>query len=101
MNIDFIKTLIKQKKIRISIHAIEKIVERELEINQVLESVLNGQIIEEYDSDYPYPSCLILGRANEKVIHTVCSFSEPVFIITAYEPDLNKWENDYKIRKKV
>lgn len=51
--------------------------------------------------DYPYPSCLILGfSVNEKNIHVVIgSNMETIWIITAYYPDLDKWEQDFRTRK--
>lgn len=29
--------------------------------NETKEAIVNGEIIEEYPNDYPFPSCLILG----------------------------------------
>ncbi len=49
-------------------------------------ALLNGEIIEEYENDYPYPSCLVYGiNLNNKVIHIVCGINEiELWIITAY-----------------
>lgn len=62
-----------------------------------------GEIIERYPNDYPYPSCLLLGSAvNKRKIHIVCGIGNgKLYIITAYYPDTDKWENDYKTRKAV
>ena len=59
-------------------------------------------IINQYDDDYPYPSCLILGyNINNKIIHIVCGVSEDtVHIITAYYPNTDKGEEDMKTRRK-
>ena len=67
----------------------------------VLNALLNGEIIEEYKDDYPYPSCLVFGMTiDNKVIHVVCGVNEiEVWIITAYYPDNIKWEDDLKTRK--
>lgn len=64
-------------------------------------ALLNGEIIEEYENDYPYPSCLVYGiNLNNKVIHIVCGLNEiELWIITAYYPDNIKWEDDLKTRK--
>lgn len=63
---------------------------------------MNGEIIEYYYDDYPYPSCLICGKdRSDKIIHTVCGVSENyVHIITVYYPDLKKWNYDMKVRRK-
>ena len=66
-------------------------------------AILNGEIIEEYESDYPYPSCLVYGISlNNNIIHIVCGVNnDELWIITAYYPDKEKWDNSLKIRKEV
>jgi hypothetical protein len=73
--------------------------ERNIEIDDLINAIINGEIIEEYPDDYPFPSCLILGYVYGRPIHIVCSNSEPVYIITSYEPNLVKWYEDYKRRR--
>lgn len=87
------------KKISVSKHAIARLHERQIEIDHIVEVITEGEIIEEYPTDYPYPSCLILGYYKSRPIHIVCSDSEPVYIITAYEPNIEKWHEDYKQRR--
>ena len=59
-----------------------------------------GEVIEKYADDKPYPGCLIYGEARGRPIHVVCAISDSeLIIITAYEPDQEKWV-DFKIRKK-
>jgi hypothetical protein len=64
--------------------------------------VLNGEIIEDYPDDFPFPSSLILGKDKEgRPIHSVWAFAEKyniAILITAYIPDANEWI-DYKRRK--
>ncbi|WKY46234.1 DUF4258 domain-containing protein [Eubacteriaceae bacterium ES2] len=62
----------------------------------------SGEMIESYPDDYPNPSCLVLGLTIDgKPIHVVVgSDGEYIFIITAYYPNLNKFEADYKTRRK-
>lgn len=69
----------------------------------VKQCIMNGEIIEEYPTDKPYPSCLILGYINNKrPLHIVCSiFDNHIFIITVYEPNLLKWCEDFKTRKEI
>lgn len=63
--------------------------------------IMNGEIIEQYPDDYPYPSCLILGMSIEdKYLHVVIGHHESdLFLITAYFPSVDKWEADFKTRK--
>ena len=63
--------------------------------------VNNGEIIEQYPDDYPFPSCLILGKTIDgKYIHVVMSDEGKMSkVITAYYPDPNKWDDQLKVRK--
>jgi hypothetical protein len=67
----------------------------EIREQETYEAVLSGTIIENYPKDVPYPSCLIYGHTrNGRPIHLVCAYSaseELVVIITAYEPNPEKW----------
>ena len=68
---------------------------------------MKGEIIEDYplseldSSKESYPSCLILGIAvNGKTLHVVAGCKESkLIIITAYYPDLEHWNDDYKTRR--
>ena len=67
-----------------------------IHIDELLEALESGEIIDDYPDDKPYPSCLIFGRAQSgRPLHTVCApvLDETLLIvITTYEPDPNKWE---------
>ena len=69
--------------------------QRDILISDVKYAIRNGKIIEYYYEDYPYPSCLILGRKKDnKIIHIVCGISDKeTIMITVYYPDEDKWEN--------
>lgn len=101
MDMEFIKSVVTNRSINATVHAVNRMHERNLLIDNVIEAIMNGTIIEEYYEDYPFPSCLIFGSFEERKIHIVCSYSDPVHIITVYEPNLNEWEDDFKTRRKV
>lgn len=101
INIDKIKLLVKEEKIRWTNHIMIRLLQRNISQDDIIKAILNGQIIEEYENDYPYPSCLIFGTTlNKKVLHIVCGTNEnEVWIITAYYPDSMEWNSDFKTRK--
>ena len=100
INIDEIKNLIKHKKIRWTNHVTIRLLQRNISQADILHAISNGEIIEEYENDYPYPSCLIYGvNVNNKVLHIVCGISEELWLITAYYPNSTEWEDDKKTRK--
>lgn len=91
------------ENIEITLHAAKRLEQRGISINDVISCILTGEIIEQYPTDYPYPSCLIMGYALRNIILHVVVGSDlhTLWIITAYYPDKNKWESDSKTRKEV
>jgi len=83
------------------LHAIERMFQRDIEEYQVEEVIENGEIIESYHDDKPYPSFLVLGENENLPLHVVYAIDEEnnVIVITAYRPNLEKWQNDFKTRK--
>lgn len=76
--------------------------ERDLSRNTVLDIALSGEVIEDYSTDRPTPTALILGWDKKRPIHVVLSIEldGEVAIITAYEPSLDVFESDYRTRRK-
>jgi hypothetical protein len=69
-------------------------------VNQVL---LEGDLIEEYLDDHPFPSGLFLKFIDKKPLHVVAAVDKDAdfcYIITAYRPDLTHFGPNYKTRKK-
>ena len=103
MDIKKIISLINQGKIRWTNHVIMRLIQRNILQSDVENALKNGEIIEQYENDYPFPSCLVYGiNLNNEVLHIVCgSNDEELWIITAYYPDNKDWENDLKTRKET
>jgi len=93
---------IKANRFRITDHADEEANNDEISLVQAFESIANGEVIERYPEDKPYPSCLIYSRlGNGDPIHTVWAFNPTTnasVLITTYRPDPRRWI-DGKIRK--
>ncbi|MCR5650874.1 MAG: DUF4258 domain-containing protein [Lachnospiraceae bacterium] len=82
-------------------HAAERHRQREIKSKDVRIALENGEIIEQYPNDYPFPSCLILGKdISGNPLH-VCMSDEGSAsrIITAYRPEPERWSDDFKTRK--
>lgn len=101
LNIRVIKQMIKEGRIRWTNHVIVRLLQRNITQEDIEKALVDGEIIEEYENDYPYPSCLVYGiNLNNEVIHIVCGLNEiELWIITAYYPDNIKWKEDLKTRK--
>lgn len=89
------------KHIAVTKHAKERLLERNITIADIINGIATGEIIKQYEDDKPLPSCLILGSSVKNMyIHIVVSHDdEYIYLITAYFPDSEKWENDFKTRK--
>ena len=101
LNIKKIKQFVNDGKLRWTNHIAMRLLQRKINQEDIEYALLNGEIIESYEDDYPYPSCLVLGlnKSNE-YIHVVCgSNGMELWLITAYYPNQAEWEDDLKIRK--
>ena len=96
MDISLIQNAISANRVRVTDHADEEMAADALKLGDIFEAVNNGEIIEDYPSDYPLPSCLIDGNIKEdEHVHSVWGYNETMglaVLITAYRPDPNRWE---------
>ena len=99
MKIKTIQDKILRGDYRISDHAVKRMIKRSIDRAEIEETVLAGEIIEEYPDDKYSPSCLICGKTNNgRDLHVQLSLPPSVVIITVYDPDPEEWINA-KIRR--
>ena len=101
-----IKKCFNKEQVFYSHHARKEMVFEELgriKENEVFESVQNGEILEDYPDDKPYPSVLILGfTQTKKPLHVVCAYDRKddlAIVITTYRPNPERWINFRRRRK--
>ena len=102
INIQNIREKVKKEKYKISFTHTEKVRERKIEMREIEESISVGEIIEAYPDDPRGPSCLIFGLTHQgRPLHIVCGDleDERILVITAYEPSLEEWKEDWKTRR--
>lgn len=83
-------------------HAIERMAQRGVTTGEVRQVVDNGETIEEYPDDTPYPSRLVLGHVEGRPLHVVVAYDaddDRAIIITVYEPNPTLWSDDFRTRK--
>jgi len=106
MNKDTLKNIlfsVKKQNILYRQHAVEMMIERGIRREEVLQCISDGNIIEEYSKDKPFPSYLFSSTSATRNIHVVLAFNEEdmvVYIITAYIPDLSRFDKDFRTRRK-
>jgi uncharacterized DUF497 family protein len=101
MQLDKLQKLYNEHKIKWSTHCLARMQERDISIEDVDNCINSGEIIEDYPNDFPHPSCLVFGYTrNNQVIYVVAGTDNNyVYIITAYYPNTDKFEDDLKTRK--
>ena len=90
------------KSVRYSRHAIERMFQRSIPPDDVLECIRSGEVIANYPDDSPYPSTLLLGFAGSRPLHVLAA-REPetgnCYVVTVYRPDPELWGSDFRTRR--
>lgn len=99
--IEDLQTYLRENKIFISSHAAERLRQRKITTTDITTVIETGEIIEQYPDDKPFPSCLIMGKnASGEILHLVSADNgAAALIITGYQPDRDRWCDDFKTRK--
>ena len=92
-----------QRQLVFRVHALQAMFRRKITVEDVQAVLASGRSIETYPNDQPYPSRLVLGWRGSRPIHLVVADNEmeqETVIITVYEPDPSRWEENFERRKK-
>jgi hypothetical protein len=103
----FISSIIRELAVRDRIafkkHSLLRMHQRGIGVDDVRTALISGQVVETYEADKPLPSCLILGYTqNNRPIHAVIApdeAEEMLWVITVYEPNIEDWEEDFRMRR--
>jgi Domain of unknown function (DUF4258) len=81
------------ENVRITVHAQQEMVDEDISLEQVLQAITTGQILENYPQHRCGACCLVNGLTQHgRPLHVVCTTAQPVLIlITTYEPKPPKW----------
>lgn len=91
-----------QHRLTFRTHALQRMFERDITMEDVRAVIFSGETIKEYPDDTPYPSRLLLGWINNRPLHVVAADVPDVnetIIITAYEPDPAQWDPHFRRRR--
>jgi len=92
----------KGRELIFRIHAIERMAQRRVTVSDIQAALDQGQRIEEYPNDHPFPSALVYYQCGTRLLHVVVAentLENQAIIITVYEPDTETWEPDFRTRK--
>ena len=72
--ISLLRLKIKAGDYKFTLHSLERRIERSISKREIEETILTGEIIEDYPEDKYSPRCLIFGVTNQgRNIHVQCS----------------------------
>lgn len=101
--LEFIKSCIRDQKIHWTYHVNMRLKGRFIPREAILTSLATFEIIEEYPEDKYLPSYLIRAKYKEEIIHIQIAAdieTNNIRIITTYKPTMDKWESDFKTRRR-
>ena len=103
MEIEILRKCCQISAFKVTNHGLEEMENDNILLEDIKNALQNGEIIEDYPTDFPFPSCLVLGWNKENdPIHMVWAFNkekEMAILVTTYKPDESKWLN-YRTRIK-
>jgi hypothetical protein len=92
---------VREGRYRYTVHAAQQLIARRIRTEEVQQAIASGEVIEDYPQHHYGPACLILGRTRRgRVLHVLCALKPVVAVITVYEPSPEKWEADWKRRRR-
>ena len=88
-----IRTQATRENFRLTQHAQQEMVEEDILLDEVLQAITTGRILENYPEHRRGACCLLNGLTRKsRPLHIVCTTAQPVLIIiTVYEPQPPRW----------
>lgn len=88
-----IQMLAAQDMLRVSQHAHQEMLEEDIVLDDVLQAIASGQILENYPDHRRGACCLLYGCTEQaRPLHVVCTTDRALlFVITVYVPQPPKW----------
>lgn len=96
--------LVKNKEIKISAHGYDELSNDNIYFKDIINSVTEGKVIEDYP-DYPKGACVLVLQKDveNQPIHVLWGIPKnaehPAVLITAYRPDSDRWDKNLTRRK--
>ena len=88
-----LRDLVQRDAWRMSLHAMKRLDERGIRLVEVIRVLLDGEVVEYYADDHPYPSALLSAIVDRgQILFVVCAVGEGMaHVITAHWLDPERW----------
>jgi hypothetical protein len=99
-----VKRLVADGSVRISEHGYDELVADDILTRDIIESVGDGRVVEDYP-DYPKGPCVLVLQTDRtgNPIHVVWGIPkghpDPAVLVTAYRPDSDRWQDGFMRRR--
>lgn len=95
--------LVGDRKLRVSAHALQKLVNEGILIEPLIDGISEALLLEDYPDYFKGPAVLVLQFDKERrPIHLVWGLpagaQEPAVLVTVYRPDPDRWTDDFSRR---
>ena len=102
--VERVHDLINAGEVRISEHGYDELAEDGLTVRELLAGVLEAVVVEEYPNYSKGPCVLLLQKDRAgKPVHVVWGipkgYDKTVVLVTAYRPDLERWDEEFLRRR--
>jgi Domain of unknown function (DUF4258) len=90
-------------KLVFRVHALRRMFVRSITPAEVRTVIEQGQTIERYPNDTPYPSRLLLRFVAGRALHVVVADNnedDETIVVTVYEPDPGLWSRGFRRRRR-
>ena len=96
--------LVQNHDVRISAHGYDELVADNIAVRDLVSDVDKAELVREYPDYAKGPCVLVLQRdRDDQPVHVVWGIPKgaptPAVLVTAYRPDPDIWESDFKTRK--
>ena len=91
--LELIRDQVEREALRVTQHAQQEMVEEDIDLQEALQALRTGELVENYPEHRRGACCLISGYTQQqRPLHIVCTTAQPLLIlITVYEPKPPKW----------
>jgi hypothetical protein len=96
----FICRCVRERKVLWTYHVNMRLERRHIGREEILGAVDSYAIVEEYADDKYLPSYLVVAADSFHVLFATDVSGDNVRVVTAYRPDPDEWEPDFRRRKR-